>query len=229
VARPDLDRVLGSTEFLVDTVTGELLEADILFNAAFAWSTASSGETGKYDVESIAVHEIGHLSGLGHSALGESQLQPDGSRRVIAAASVMFPIAYAAGSVAGRSLCADDVAGISDLYPVDSFTASTGSVSGHVTEEGRGIFGSHVVAFALADGALVGSFSLDDQGAFAIAGLSPGPYVIRVEPLDDVDLNSFFDAVAPVDVGFRVSFFDRVVVVPRGGNSGPYELKVEPK
>src|SRR5262245_65371632 len=81
--RPDLDRVLGSTSFLVDNATGALLESDIFFNASFAWSVTPNGESGKFDLESIALHEIGHFSGLGHSAIGETELRPDGGRRVL--------------------------------------------------------------------------------------------------------------------------------------------------
>ena len=33
----------------------------------------------------------------------------------------MFPIAFAAGSIAQRTLKADDIAGISDLYPDGGF------------------------------------------------------------------------------------------------------------
>ena len=72
--RPDLDRVLASTSLLVDEVTGELVEADIFFNSSFPWSVSAAGERGRYDLETIALHEIGHLSGLGHSALGETEL-----------------------------------------------------------------------------------------------------------------------------------------------------------
>src|SRR5690606_34920735 len=38
--RPDQERVLGATTFLLDAVTGELLESDIYFNTRFQWSTA---------------------------------------------------------------------------------------------------------------------------------------------------------------------------------------------
>src|SRR5689334_19407491 len=42
--RPDLDRVLGSTSFTVDAVTGETVESDIFFNSLFSWSSAAGGE-----------------------------------------------------------------------------------------------------------------------------------------------------------------------------------------
>ena len=84
LSRPDLDRVLGATDFLIDKVTGEIVETDIFFNSTFPWSVASAGESGRYDLESIALHEIGHLFGLGHSALGETELRASGGRRVIA-------------------------------------------------------------------------------------------------------------------------------------------------
>ena len=59
--RPDLDRVLGSTNFLFDAASGEILESDIFLNSFFPWSVAQGGETNRFDVESIALHEIGHL------------------------------------------------------------------------------------------------------------------------------------------------------------------------
>jgi hypothetical protein len=126
-------------------------------------------------------------------------------------------------------LRADDIAGISDLYPEDQFSALSGSVSGRILQDGRGVFGAHVVAFDLNTGSLVGNITLDDQGRFVIAGLSPGPHVIRVEPLDDVDLDSVFDASARVNLDFRVSFLDRLVVVPRGGDAGGVDVKVVSK
>ena len=67
------------------------------------------------------------------------------------------------------------------------------------------MLGAHVVAFNTRTGALVGGFSLNDDGGFTIAGLEPGPYVLRVEPLDDGDINSFFDASLDIDVDFRVT------------------------
>lgn len=227
--RPDLDRVLASTSFVVDAATGALVESDIFFNSAFSWSVAPNGEANRFDLESIALHEIGHLSGLGHSALGETELRDAGGRRVLAAEAVMFPIAFTAGSIAARTLKADDIAGVSDLYPAGDFTAATGTVSGRVIKSGAPVFGAHVIAFNPATGRMIAGFTLNAQGQFSINGLAPGAHILRVEPLDDADIDSFFDLSHPVDIDFRVAFADRIVVVPRGGDSGSIDVQVVPK
>jgi len=227
--RPDLDRVLASTSFTVDTRTGEILESDVFFNSAFAWSVVPDGEAGRFDLEAIALHEMGHVLGLGHSAIGETELQGGGGRRLIAAGSVMFPIAFGAGSILGRTLDPDDIAGVSDVYPDHAFRDVTGSIQGHVRIGGAGVFGAHVVAFNLRTSALVANFSLDDTGSFVIAGLEPGVYVVRTEPLDDGDAESFFDAADQVNADFKAAIHPRLVVVPRGGVAEAIDITVLPK
>ena len=228
-SRPDLDRTLASTSFLIDTRTGEIVESDIFFNTSFDWSVAPSGEAGRFDVQSIATHEAGHFLGLGHSALGETEVESGGGRRLIASQSVMFPIAFMAGNVVDRELTADDIAGVSDIYPDGSFRRETGTLHGTVRKGGAGVFGAHVVAFNPMTGDLVGGFSLEDDGRFVIAGLEPGSYIVRVEPLDDGDLDSFFDDTAGVDSEFLPAFYPRFVTVPREGASQSIEITVTPK
>ena len=228
VNQSDQDRTLGATSFLVDTASGEIVEAEIYLNSSFSWSVASGGEADRFDVESIALHEIGHLFGLGHSALGETELRP-GGRRVLAAEAVMFPVAFSAGSTAGRTLRADDIAGISDIYPSSVYRRERGSISGRVTKSSQGVLGAHVVAFNLRTGKLVGGFSLNADGSFVIAGLEPGPHALRVEPLDDGDIESFFDLTLNIDANFLAKFHDRVVVVPRGGGTNDVRITVQPK
>jgi hypothetical protein len=225
---PELDRVLGATSFTLDTVTGEILESDIFLNAAFPWSVADGGEAGRQDVESIVLHELGHMHGLGHSALGETELIAGGGRRVIGEASIMFPIAFTAGSV-NRALHPDDVAGMSDIYGNSTFRSKTGSITGRVTKNGAGVLGAHVVAFNPAAGTMIGGFSLTDDGSFAVGALDPGTYVLRAEPLDDGDPGAFLSTSVNVDLDFRPAFFSKLVTVTRGGTASGVELKVVPK
>lgn len=225
--RPDLDRVLGATSLILDATSGAIVEADIFFNTAFPWSVAASGEAGRVDLESVALHELGHFVGLGHSAIGETERTAGGGRRVLGTGAVMFPIALTAGSTSDRVLQDDDEAAVQDLYAADASRGGSGSITGRVTKNGAGVFGAHVVAFNPETGRLVGGFSLSADGTFVIAGLDPGPHIVRVEPLDDADVESFL--AGDVDVGFRAAFASRMVVAPGGGSSGPIEIQVVAK
>ena len=225
--RPDLDRVLGATSFMIDATTGSIYEADIFFNSSFVFSVAADGQPGRVDLESVALHELGHLLGLGHSAIGETERTSSGGRRVLGSGAVMFPIALTAGAIADRVLQADDIAGISDLYAGASAILDTGGIVGRVTKNGRGVNGAHVVAFNPETGILIGNFALTDSGDFVIARLPPGPYILRAEPIDDADPDSFLGT--PIDVDFRVTYAPRMVVAPKGGSSNPIEIRVLPK
>lgn len=213
---PEFDRVLGATTFLIDVFTGEIVESDIFFNTQFDWSTSATGTPGRYDLASIATHEVGHLTGLAHSALGETELRPAG-RRVLATSTVMFPIAFSTGNIADRVLQPDDIAGVSALYPDDGFSDRTGTITGRVQLGSRGLFGAHVVAYHMATGTMIGGFAMASDGRFEIAGLAPGPHILRVEPLDDGDVESFLSE--DVDVQFLPRYGERIVVVAGGGET----------
>jgi hypothetical protein len=227
--RPELERVLGQTEFTVDRRTGDLVETDIFFNATFNWSVATPGVTGRFDLESVALHEVGHLLGLGHSALGETELMPNNRRRVIASGAVMFPIALGTGNTADRQLQPDDVAGVSDTYPAGTHRANTGAARGRVLMNGRPIFGAHVVAFNPGTGDVIAGFTVNEEGEFELTGLEPGPHVIRVEPLDDADIESFFGRSERIEVDFQVTYLERLFVAPRGGVGERFDVTVKPK
>jgi len=75
-------------------------EADMALNTKFPWTT--SGGSG-YDLQTVLLHENGHVAGLGHSTV---------------TAAVMY--AYYGG--VRRALHPDDICGISNLYPEAGFT-----------------------------------------------------------------------------------------------------------
>ncbi|MBM3770116.1 MAG: carboxypeptidase regulatory-like domain-containing protein [Acidimicrobiia bacterium] len=107
--------------------------------------------------------------------------------------------------------------------------SDTGSLSGQVTRDGVPVYGAHVVAFSPRTGTLVGNFTLNTRGQFSIGGLAPGAYIVRVEPIDDADVASFLADEPSVDVDLRATIHDRVIVVPRGGDSGNTVIEVSSK
>jgi hypothetical protein len=221
---PDLEGVLAVTLFVFDTVTGDMVEADIFFNSIYDWSVAEDGEEDRFDLESTALHEMGHMLGLTHSGLG--QVEGSSTGGIAAAESVMFPLSYDPGVIAGRRLKADDIAGVSLIYPDGGFRDNTGSILGRVQLAGRPVFGAHVMAFQPGTGTMIAGFTYEN-GEFLISGLAPGPHILRVEPIDDAAPSDYFEEV--VDVAFKAMFFDRLVTVQRGATTPRVDIVVEPQ
>lgn len=64
------NNAIGVTYTWYNSLTGEQVESDTIFNSRLKWSyapysTDCGGAAGTYDVENIAVHEFGHWVGLG--------------------------------------------------------------------------------------------------------------------------------------------------------------------
>ena len=59
--------------------------------------------------------------------------------------------------------------------------------------------------------------------------MSPGLYVLRIEPLDDGDVESFFESTSNVDADFRATFYPQLITVPEGGGSAEIDVEVTPK
>jgi hypothetical protein len=86
-------------------------EADMALNTRFPWSTTG----GDVDVETIFLHENGHVVGLGHSSVVGSVMEPT----------------YAGQR---RALTLDDERGVTYLYPE---AGTVGSIGGTVTSGGN--------------------------------------------------------------------------------------------
>ena len=110
------------------------------------------------------VHEMGHALGLQHTLT-----------------SSVMSTSITRSTSKGRPLTADDVAGISYLYPRPGFTQSSGTIAGRVTMSGSGVNLASVVAVA-PNGAAVSALSNPD-GTYRIEGIQPRSYFVYVHPL----------------------------------------------
>lgn len=146
---------------------GQILEGDILFNPSQQFSTEAATPADKIDFQSVLTHEIGHFLGLDHTPI---------------VSSTMF-WTTAAGVSYQRVPSADDIAGISSIYPSASFS-SKGSLSGTVrTTANIPVYGANVVAVN-SSGQPVASAVTDTNGFYTIVGLDAGSYTVYAEPLN---------------------------------------------
>ena len=110
------------------------------------------------------VHEFGHSLGLQHTETSSVM-----STQVTRASTKASPLA------------ADDIAGVSLLYPANGFPTGTGSISGSVTLGGNGVNMASVVALSLNGTAVSGITNPD--GSYTIGGIAPGQYLVYAAPL----------------------------------------------
>ncbi len=182
-----------------DTRTGEILDADILFNGSKPFST--DGDAGSFDIQNIATHEVGHFIGLDHSAV---------------VGATMNPFAYTRDTRL-RSLALDDKAAATTIYPAAGEPAS---LQGFVKLNGSAISGAHVVAED-EQGRPASATLSDGNGFFQIRGLEPGNYAVYAEPLDGPVTNANFSLHTSnlrIDTHFGTTFWGA-----QSGRSNPAE------
>jgi len=113
---------------LVGVYQGEILGADIFFNRDFAWS--DNPDAGQFDIESVALHEIGHTLGLDHPDLADDVGRNyDIFGTVIAATGTEVMNSTIAPGEISRVLTSDELDGIDFLYP-SSESGSGGEIIG---------------------------------------------------------------------------------------------------
>ena len=164
------------------------------------------------------VHEFGHTLGLQHTFT-----------------SATMSTAITRATTRGAPLAADDVSGVSLLYPAGGYAASTGSITGQVVSaaSGTGVNLASVVALSTSGVAVSGMTRPD--GTYQIDGIPPGQYYIYVHPLPPPQIGEGTPAniVTPADpqkdsfaanTGFVTQFFpgtqDWTQAVPAGVAAG---------
>jgi hypothetical protein len=180
--------------FVNSNSAGSITDADIVFSHDVSYSTSSSPDETRFDLQSVATHEIGHLFGLEHSAITRATMAPW----------------TALGETSERTPDSDDQIGAALLYPDGSFPSQTGSLVGRVTLDGGGVFLANVVASNVLGQVVASAYSRPD-GSYRIDGLKPDVYFVFAEPLDDPvvpgNVGSITDGFgASATTGYRTTF-----------------------
>jgi len=143
---------------------GRIADADVLFNGS-GFQFTTSQQAGRFDVQDVAVHEIGHLIGLDHTGW---------------AGGSMFP--YVDDTVIlHRSISEDERHGLRTAYPSGSLGSATGTV--RRGSDDSPVAGAHVVLRDAGGRTAAGGLT-NTSGGFDLRGLSAGTYDLYVTPLD---------------------------------------------
>ncbi|MFH1068135.1 MAG: choice-of-anchor D domain-containing protein [Candidatus Glassbacteria bacterium] len=170
--------VVGITINTFYSQTGEIIDSDIFFNdVKYIFTTAEKTDLSKLKIslQDVATHEIGHLLGLDHTYIEYATMYPytrDGQ----------------------NSLAADDIAGISGLYPGPLFSSSTDSLSGRVTRtDGLPVWGVYISAINQATGEEDVAAISDNLGRYSIDGLALNTdYYLRAHSVDLGNLGNYY-------------------------------------
>ncbi|MGB2868913.1 MAG: T9SS type A sorting domain-containing protein [Bacteroidota bacterium] len=179
--------VIGFAGSAWDNETGYYVEGEAVMNGRFAAPGPTLVTFTPEQFKSTFVHEFGHFLGLDHTQIN-STFAGDGNT----ANDIYIPTMYPTSTdndAALADLNPDDIAAFATLYPVASVAASTGSIHGSVLGlNGFVVRGVNVVAIDIADTLMkqystVTDYFVEETGDYTLAGLPPGSYWVRIEPI----------------------------------------------
>jgi hypothetical protein len=166
--------------------SGAISDADVIFNGK-NFSFTTSGQPGRFDVQDVAAHEIGHFLGLDHSGYTGATMYPFVDPTVIL----------------HRSLALDDSNGLRSIYPAGSFARLTGRVE---RGNGSGVVRAHVVALD-EQGRVAGAALADAAGNFQLTGLEAGTYQVYADPFDNPVSAANLTGSYSVDIDYQTTFY----------------------
>ena len=209
----DISQLRAWTSVRYQPASMQIVEADIVLNAQFQWFTDFNNTVRQAQfVESVLLHEIGHMIGLDHAVAGGTSL------------------AIGANGISPEAgLSEDEIAALRFLYPAP--TTVFGKIDGTVRLNGAGILGA-VVTAEDANGNLAGATVTRANGSYDIAGLRAGTYSVRVSPLDPANSGTeklMRGADVAIDYASAVTGFSattNVAVSVGAGGTAPRDFNV---
>ncbi len=188
--------------------SAKILQAVILIRRDLDFTTSyTEPSANRPFLETILLHELGHVLGANHSPLGTSTLWW-----------------YSGGGVnAATGLSADEIAFAEDVYGTAATRSTLGRITGAVRLNGTAQLGA-MVLLEKTNGIVVTAAVTKANGTYELAGLPPGTYQIRATPLDP---NLGGDAALVRGVDLDVSGADEYTLANTGFQSTlPATIKV---
>jgi Matrixin/Carboxypeptidase regulatory-like domain len=142
--------IKGCCTLAVTWYTTTIDETDMAFNSKFNWTDT----TANFNLQTVALHELGHVLGLGHST----------------ATGAIMQATYAGYKV---NLSLDDERGVTYLYPEPG---SIGNITGTVSASGGGVIPGATVS--IADFPASTAASTDGSGTYTLLGIPLGTYSV---------------------------------------------------
>lgn len=142
------------------------------------------------EFKSTILHEFAHMVGLDHSQGGQIDEYEKFINRESSPSLDLntFPIMFPISANPTLNLQKDDVSSINIAYPKNQIVNNAGSITGRLINGTQAVLGANVIAYNISNPLqqMVTSASDVDglgQGNFVLPYLSPGSYIIKVEPI----------------------------------------------
>ena len=198
--------------FPVSFDDGIIVDSDIVFNPVGMFSGEPRAFTDQIIEDglhfpAIAVHEMGHTHGLGHSGVTGASMF---ARTTDASDFQEIPKD-------------DELTFVRDIYGIPDVATNFGSIQGTISLDSGGTAnGVYVAAMDPATGVTVSTLTDFTNGTFDTGPIPPGNYYVVSEPVDGPAFTFDYPGVNPssFNTNTREVFF--------GGNSSPQMVNVTP-
>lgn len=142
------------------------------------------------EFKSTILHEFAHMVGLDHSQGGQIEEYQKFTRGESSPSLDLntFPIMFPISANPTLNLQKDDISSINIAYPKNQIVNNSGTITGKLINGSQAVLGANVIAYNISNPLqqMVTSASDVDglgQGNFVLPYLSPGSYIIKVEPI----------------------------------------------